>query len=85
MTCKAKAYIVANKEQELDVLKKFEQKGLVWVTGDNATDWVPSEISLFNIYFSFPYVLIEKESKKIAWLEMEQLIDEDVVYDGRKE
>lgn len=85
MTRKAKAYIVANKEQELDVLKKFEQKGLVWVTGDNATDWVPSEISLFNIYFSFPYVLIEKESKKIAWLEMEQLIDEDVVYDGREE
>lgn len=80
-----KVYIVANKEQELDVLKKFEEKGLVWVSGDNATDWVPSEISLFNIYFSFPYVLIEKESKKIAWLDMEQLIDEDVVYDGREE
>lgn len=80
-----KAYIVANKEQELDVLNKFEEKGLVLVSGDNASDLVPSEICLFNIYFSFPYVLIEKESKKIAWLEMEQLIDEDVVYDGREE
>ena len=85
MTRKAKAYIVANNEQELDVLKKFEEKGLVWVSGDNATDWVPSEIGLFNTYLSFPYVLIEKESKKIAWLAVEQLIDEDVVYDGREE
>lgn len=25
-----KAYIVTNKEQELDVLKKFEHKGLIW-------------------------------------------------------
>lgn len=85
MTRKAKAYIVANNEQELDILNKFEEKGLVWVSGDNATDWVPSEIGLFSTYVSFPYVLIEKESKKIAWLAMEQLIGEDVVYDGREE
>lgn len=85
MTRKAKAYIVANKEQELDILKKFEEKGLVWVTEDNATDWVPSEIGLFNTYVSFPYALIEKENKKIGWLAISQLTDEEIAYDGREE
>lgn len=29
-----KAYIVTNKKQELDILKKFEDKGLFWIGGE---------------------------------------------------
>lgn len=79
------AYIVANKKQELDVLNKFEQMDLVWLSGDNSTEWILSENSLFNSHVSFPYALIEKEDKNIAWLAMIQLTDETIVYDGRKE
>ena len=80
-----KVYVVANKEQEIDVLTKFEQKGLIWLSGNNATEWVLSENSLFNSHASFPYALIEKDNNKIAWLAMGQLTDEYIVYDGRKE
>ncbi len=80
-----KEYIVTNKEQELDVLKKFGEKGLVWLSGDNSTEWVLSENSLFNSHASFPYALVENENKKIAWLAMGQLTDEEIVYDERKE
>lgn len=78
-----KAYIVANKEQELDVLKKFEQKGLLWRVGRNATNFVPSENDVFNQFASFPYAIIEKEF--IIWSPIEQIEDETIVYDGRKE
>ena len=78
-----KAYIVTNKEQELDVLKKFERKGLFWRVGRNAIDFVPSENSVFNNFASFPYAMIEKEF--IIWSPIEQLEDEEIVYDGRKE
>ena len=80
-----KAYIVANKEQEIDVLTKFEQKDLIWLSGDNATEWVLSENSLFNSRASFPYALIERGDEKISWLEMGQLTDEEITYDGRKD
>ena len=79
-----KAYIVANKEQEIYVLTKFEQKDLIWLSGDNATEWVLSEESLFNSHAQFPYALIEKDNNKIAWLAIGQLTDEYIVYDGRK-
>lgn len=78
-----KAYIVANKQQELDVLKKLERKGVFWLVGINATDFVPSENSVFNKFVSFPYPIIEKEF--IIWSKIEQLEDETIVYDGRKE
>lgn len=78
-----KAYIVANKQQELDVLNKLEQKGVFWLGGRNATDLVPSENSFFNKFTSFPYVIIENEF--IVWSPIEHLEDETVVYDGRKE
>lgn len=80
-----KAYIVANKKQELDVLKKFERDGLVWLGGENPTDWITSESYMFNHFVSFPYALLENENKKIAWLSMLKLTDEEIVYDGRKE
>ena len=78
-----KAYIVANKQQELDVLKKFEEKGIVWWVEENANDFVPSENDFFDKYSSFPYAIIEKEF--IVWSSIEQLEDETIVYDGRKE
>lgn len=80
-----KAYIVANKEQELDVLNKFERKGLAWLSGEYPTEWILSKTSLFNFNASFPYVLVENENKKIAWLAIGRLTDEEIVYDGRKE
>lgn len=78
-----KAYIVANKQQELDVLNKFEQKGLLWRVGRNATAFVPSKNGVFNKFASFPYAIIEKEF--IIWSPIEQLEDETIVYDGRNE
>lgn len=80
-----KVHIVANKEQELDVLNKFERKGLTWLSGENPTEFVLSENSLFNFNASFPYALVENENKKIAWIAMGQLTDEEIVYDGRNE
>lgn len=75
-----KAYIVVNKEQELNILKKFEQNGLVWLPGDNPTDWLPSESSSFE---NFPYVLIEKGY--VTWSSILRIKDQKVVYDRRKE
>lgn len=77
------AYIVANKEQELEVLKKFEQGGLLWNTGEKPTKWITSEQSvLFGDYVNFPYALIEK--RHVAWLSMTQITNQEIVYDGRK-
>ena len=78
-----KAYIVANKRQELDILNEFEQKGLFWRLGKSATNFVPSENTSFYNLAKFPYALIE--NGVIIWSSMEQLVDETIVYDGRKE
>lgn len=78
-----KAYIVANEKQEFEVLDKFERKGLVWITGENPTNFVLSEGAGFNYFPSFPYVL--NEGKDISWLSISQLKDEEIIYDGRKE
>ena len=78
-----KAYIVANKKQEFDVLKRFEAKGLVWGNGETPTDWITSETDLFNYFVSFPYALIDKEV--VYWRNMNELDCIEIVYDGRKE
>nr|DAU05698.1 MAG TPA: hypothetical protein [Caudoviricetes sp.] len=75
-----KTYIVASKQQELDVLKKFDKNGFVWIGGEQPTEFVTSEEGLF---VSFPYMLIEREDGKISWSAMDQLEYETVVYDGR--
>ena len=75
-----KTYIVASKKQELDVLKKFEENGMVWIGGEQPTEFVTSEEGLF---VSFPYMLIDRGDGKISWSAMDQLEDEKVVYDGR--
>ena len=78
-----KAYIVANKEQELDVLKKFEQKGLVWANGDTPTDWITSKTSLFHYFVSFPYALLDEGV--VSWRNMNELDGIEIMYDGRNE
>lgn len=78
-----KAYIVANKQQELDVLKKFETKGLVWASGEKPTEGTTSDDDIFDILIGFPYVLIE--GVHVSWSLIKQITDENVVYDGRKE
>lgn len=81
-----KAYIVANKEQELEVLKKFEQDGFVWINGgEKPTEWLPSE-KVFSLYtFDFPYTITSSDDGDISWFPTEELEDETIVYDGRKE
>lgn len=83
MTMTDKAYIVANKEQELDVLEKFEQKRLLWANGETPTDWITSETDLFNYFVSFPYALIDEGV--VYWRNMNELNGIEIVFDGRKE
>lgn len=79
-----KAYIVANKEQELDVLKKLENDGFKWgVIGILPTKFRFSEGVLFN---AFPYVISTHEDAKfIGWSYCSDYHEGNVVYDGRKE
>lgn len=78
-----RAYIVTNKEQELDVLKKLDEKDLNWFSGSaNLTEWLPSENGFLGDD-KFPYILFEREY--VFWDNLEGLNDEEVVYDGRKE
>lgn len=83
MTMTDKAYIVANKTQELDVLKKFEQKYFVWSEGENPTDWLPSEKIFYQYNVSFPYVISSNEDNNIIWFNVAELENETIVYDGR--
>lgn len=77
MTITDKAYIVANKKQELDVLNKFEKDGLKWRGNRNPTEFFPSNICLF------PIVLFKGDC--ITWSFSVNLNIEEIVYDGRKE
>lgn len=77
-----KAYIVANKEQELDVLNKLEQNGMLWDEGEKPTEWIASERGVLVV---FPYVISYRDDGKIVWFNISKLKDETIVYDGRKE
>lgn len=79
-----KAYIVANKEQELDVLKKLENDGFKWgVIGTLPTKFRFSEAVLFNV---FPYVInTHEDAKFVGWSYCSDYHEGNVVYDGRKE
>lgn len=43
-----KAYIVANNEQELDVLKKLEKDGFNWPSGLNPTNFFQAIVTRFQ-------------------------------------
>ena len=72
-----KAYIVANKEQELEVLNKFEQDGLKWVSGRKPTDFFPGN--------THPFPIILCESDWITWDYLYNLKNKEIVYDGLNE
>lgn len=76
-----KAYIVANEQQEREVLRELEKNGNEWNDKRNATDFIPSEKS----YVKFPYAIMS--DRFIGWLSIDDAIVEnyEIVYDGRKE
>lgn len=76
-----KAYIVANEQQEREVLRELEQAGHTWTSGTKPTDWVPSKNILGLV--QFPYALLDMGY--VAWRVLTQLIDEKIAFDGRKE
>lgn len=77
-----KSYIVANKQQELDVLKKLENEGFKW-TVDLPTKFIFSEALLFK---GFPYVISTHEDiQRIGWSYYSDDFKGNVVYDGREE
>lgn len=87
-----KAYIVANKEQELDLLNKFEQdrfdwpgKRFEWPNGEKPTGWLPSKKAFSKYHFSFPYTIVINEDNIITWSIDSEDYDGDIVFDGRKE
>lgn len=79
-----KSYIVANNEQELNVLNKLENNGFKWVNIEALpTKFRFSESFLFN---KFPYVISAHEDiKRIGWSYYPDDDEGNVVYDGRKE
>ena len=79
MVSKDKAYIVANEQQEREVLDKLYIDGMTWCGGEEATQIIPSDC-----YFgTFPYVIYVGEW--LSWNKLSTLEDEEIVFDGRKE
>ena len=76
----AKAYIVANEQQEHDVLEKLEKEGFTWLGGEKLTNNKPS--NWFNV--SLIYVIFI-ENNTVTWNFLSKLEDEEIVFDGRKE
>ena len=73
-----KAYIVANEQQEREVLKKLEEKGALWGNGEKAVNFIP--------FRTFPYVIYCNGDKFISWDKLYDLdVDKIIVFDGRKE
>lgn len=78
ITMTNKAYIVANEQQEREVLEKLEEKGALWINGKNATDFIP--------FRKFPYVIYCNGDKYISWDKLGDLdVNKIIVFDGRKE
>lgn len=76
---KTKAYIVTNEVQERYILKKLEEDGFTWWTGDSLIDNTPSK--LWDT--EFQYVIFV--DNMVTWDMLSELKDEEVVYDGREE
>ena len=74
-----KAYIVANEQQEREVLDKLERIGLTWIDSRNPTERMPS----ISPFVEFPYVLFKRNN--VTWGYVGNLEDEEIVFDGRKE
>ena len=75
-----KAYIVANEQQERDVLEKLERDGYIWIEGrERPTEWFPS----IEISKQFPYAIVVDMNIS---LKLSNYFEHyEIVYDGRKE
>ena len=81
----AKAYIVANEQQEREVLEKLEREGFTWWGGDNLTENMPSNRFKISI---FPYIIFTRYDKQLTYdynVKESYLPAYEIVYDGRKE
>lgn len=74
-----KAYIIANKQQEREVLEKLEREAVTWwYSLKPASQFIPSK------YSSFPYGLKILDSY-VVFAYPAGLENYEIVYDGRKE
>ena len=80
---KYKAYIVANEQQEREVLEKLEREGLKWKGfSQEPTQWLPTRDISYGT--SFPYILFGDDV--VSWCSISELKDNyEIVFDGRKE
>lgn len=77
-----KAYIIANEQQEREVLGKLEREGMTWsIINEKPTENKPSNWFKISI---FPYIIFV-EKNTITWNFISRLEDEEIVFDGRKE
>lgn len=72
-----KTYIIANKYQEQDVLRKLDKEGCVWADKDPLMSYTPSHDGT-----SFPYGLNVRNNRVSITLPS---LAHDVVFDGRTE
>lgn len=79
-----KAYIVANEEQELRVLNEFEKRGYCWINDQGKP--ISSGVLIARELEDYPLFIGERfETKTIYWQDLSKLVNEDIVFDGRKE
>lgn len=75
-----KVYIVANEDQEHEVIKKLSDKGIMWPSPDGrGIYWSP-----VHKYIEFPYALND-DGEQLNWIGVNQITNEEIVYDGRTE
>lgn len=75
-----KAYIVANEEQEREVLKKLYGQGYKWKQHQNG--WLPQQ-DIFWIG-DFPFCLFAKDNYLLKYGSIKDIRNHEIVYDGRK-
>ena len=79
-----KAYIVTNEEQELRVLNEFEKRGYCWINDQGKP--ISSGLLIARELGDYPLFIGERfETKTIYWQDLSKLVNEEIVYDGRKE
>ena len=79
-----KAYIVVNEEQEREVLEKLEREGYCWINDQGKP--ISSGVLIARELEDYPLFIGERfETKTIYWQDLSKLVNEEIVYDGRKE
>ena len=80
----SKAYIVANEEQELRVINEFEKRGYCWINDQGKP--ISSGLLIARELGDYPLFISERfDTKTIYWQDLSKLVNEEIVYDGRKE